>query len=305
MKIIIAGGTGLIGAYISDRLANDGNEIVILTRSGKNDVQKKNGSIKFQSWDGSTLSGWVDAIQGAEAVINLSGENISAKRWTSQRKKEIIDSRVNSGRALSAAIQKVEAKPGLFIQASAVGYYGIHQDEILDESSRPGEDFLSKVCVEWENSSTAVEKMGVRHVVIRLGVVLSRDGGALPKMVLPFNLFIGGAIGNGNQYISWIHPADVYHAIKFIMDHDDVSGAVNLTAPGAVTNREFSKIIASVLHRPSYLPVPAFAMKLLFGEMATVLLDGQRAYPKKLLDKGFKFQYADAQSALSDLLGSK
>jgi hypothetical protein len=303
MKIIIAGGSGLIGSHLTRTFTKKGYEVIILTRNSS-DMQKENlnSGVRYELWDGKTSEGWGDLINGAYAVINLAGENISSGRWTAERKKRILESRINAGRAIVEAVKAADQKPGIVVQSSAVGFYGPHGDEELDETNGPGDDFLSRVCVDWENSTRSVSDYGVRHIVIRLGVVLSKFGGALPKMVLPFKFFAGGPIGTGNQYISWIHPDDVAESILFLMNDPGLTGTYNLTAIESVSNREFSKSIGAILRRPSFLPVPSIAMKLIFGEMSTVLLDGQRVMPRKLMNSGYQFRFPDTKSALKDLL---
>ena len=230
MRFIIAGGTGLIGSYLSESLVKEGHEIIILTRSTRNRDSRAN--IKYESWDGKSAKGWGKLVNGANAIINLTGENISAGRWSEDKKKRILESRQNSGKAIVEAVQAAENKPNTIIQSSGVGYYGLHKDEILDETSQPGNDFLSKVCIEWEKSTKAVTDLGVRHSIIRLGVVLSPKGGALPKMLLPFKFFVGGPIGSGNQWISWIHPKDVVDSIKFIINNPHASGIFKFNRSG-------------------------------------------------------------------------
>jgi len=284
-------------------LVNNGFEVMILTRSSA-DKQKENrtSGVSYELWDGKTADGWGDLINGTYAVINLAGENLSSGRWTDERKQRILESRINAGRAIVEAIKVADQRPSLVIQSSAVGFYGAHGDEELDETNAPGKDFLSRVCVDWENSTRSVTEYGVRHIVVRLGVVLSKYGGAFPKMVFPFKFFAGGPIGTGNQYISWIHPEDVAESILFMMNSPDVSGTYNLSAIESVNNRVFSKTIGAVLRRPSFLPVPSLAMKVIFGEMSTVLLDGQRVTPRKLVNLGYQFRFPNIKLALEDLL---
>jgi len=301
MRIVIAGGTGLIGRALAKDLAGAGAEVAVLTRDPQGETRLPKGA-QIAGWDGRTASGWGHLAEGVDAIVNLAGENISAGPWTDERKRRILESRLNAGQAILQAIESATNKPRVVIQASAVGYYGAHGDEDVTEESPPGEDFLARVCVKWEASTAPVEAMGVRHVITRTGVVLSRRGGALPRLVMPARLFAGGPLGSGRQWFPWIHIADEVSAIRFLMDRDDARGPFNLTAPQTLTNRRFSKVLGGVIRRPSLLRTPACALRLLFGEMALVLLEGQRAVPKRLTDLGFRFRFPEASSALHDLL---
>ena len=223
-------------------------------------------------------------------------------RWTRERKRLILESRLNAGRAVVQAIGAVSRKPRIVVQASGVGYYGPGGDDEIAEDAPPGRDYLAKVAVDWEASTAAVEAMGVRRVIIRTGVVLSAQGGALPRMLLPFRMLVGGRMGSGRQWVPWVHIADEVAAIRFLIENPSAKGAFNLTAPAPVTNAEFSRLLGKKLKRPSFTPMPGSVLRLVFGEMATVVLDGQRAVPRRLLEAGFKFRFNEADSALSDLL---
>lgn len=302
MRIIITGGTGLIGRALMHSLAQDGYEVIILSRSPRQSGPVPQ-TVRFVQWDGKTADGWGELADGAEAIVNLAGANIAGEgflptRWTPARKKLIIDSRVFAGKAVTEAAQRAQNKPKVIVQASAVGYYGARGDEDLSESAPPGKDFTGESCQLWEASTQEVEAMGVRRVVIRTGVVLSGDGGALPRMALPFKLFAGGPLGSGKQQFSWIHIADEVKAIRFLIENSSASGPYNLTAPNPLTNRDFARILGRVLGRPSLLPTPGFAFKIMFGEVSTVLLDGQRVVPARLLEAGFRFDYPEAENAL-------
>jgi len=303
MRTIITGGTGLIGRALAAGLIADGQEVIVLSRN----LQRSTGlpeGVKVERWDGRTAQGWGHLADGADAIINLAGENLAAGRWTAEQKRRIIESRVNAGKAVVEAVSVAANKPRVLVQSSAVGYYGSRGDEEVVEESSPGNDFLVRqVVLPWEASTKDVEAMGVRRVLVRTGVVLSTQGGALPRMLLPFKFFIGGPLGSGKQWFPWIHLQDEVAAIRFLMANDEARGAFNLTAPNPLTNADLGKVIGKVMGRPAFMPTPAFALKLLFGEMSTVLLDGQRAIPKRLLDLGFEFKFADAESALRDLLG--
>ena len=301
MRIIVTGGTGLIGTPLCAALAAEGNDVVILTRNPDKQRTAQAG-IRMQAWDGKSGTGWAELVDGAGAIINLAGEGIADGRWSHERKQRIHDSRTNAGTALLDAIEAAQEKPKVLIQSSAVGYYGARQSEIIDESAAAGSDYLAKVCFDWEASTAPAHQMGVRRPVIRTGVVLSNKGGALPKQTLPYKFFAGGHIGSGEQWYPWIHIDDEVAAIRFLLENEQADGVYNLTAPNPLTNKEFSHTIGDVMGRPSLLPVPAIAFKILFGEMSTILLDGQRAIPRRLQEAGFTFKYPNAQDALKQLL---
>ncbi len=308
MKIIITGGSGLIGRHLAPRLLNDGHEVIIFSRRPAARGQGWPADIQFQAWDPDQPEGWAHQVDGVDAVINLAGESIAGTglvpaRWTEARKQRIVDSRVRSGQALVQAITAAARKPAVLIQASAVGYYGqATGDAELSEDSPAGDDFLGRTCQLWEASTADVEAMGVRRPVIRTGVVFSKEGGSLPLMVLPFRLFIGGRLGDGRQWLPWIHIEDEVNAIRFLLQNEEATGPFNLTAPTPITNRELSALIGRILHRPSFFPVPELALRLLLGEIATLVVDGQRALPTRLLALGFTFKYPDPYYALRDLL---
>jgi len=301
MRVVITGGSGLVGRALALGLAGDGNEVVILSRSA-NGVAGLHPGIKVAPWDGRTAKGWAHLADGVDAIVNLAGENIGAGRWTDLRKQAIRQSRLDAGTAVLQAVRSAARKPGVVIQASAVGYYGPNGDVELTEQTPPGHDFLAGVVTEWEASTTQVESMGVRRAIIRTGPVLSATGGALPRMLLPFRFFAGGKLGSGKQWFPWIHLDDEVGAIRFLIENRAASGPFNLVAPKPVTNAEFSRLIGQCLRRPSFVPAPAFMFRLLFGEMSTILLDGQKALPCRLLELGYAFRFPDARSALADLL---
>ena len=305
MRVVIAGGTGLLGRFLTDSLAADGHEVVILSRS-PNRARALPSGARVEGWDGRTADGWGHWADGAGAVVNLAGANLASWPWSAERKRLIRDSRLNAGSALVQAVQSAANKPPVLVQASGVGYYGFHGEELVDEGDPPGSDFLARVAVEWEASTAAVEALGVRRAVIRTGAVLTLRGGALPPMMLPFRLFIGGPVGNGKQGFSWIHIDDEIGAIRFLIDHDSARGAFNLVSPQPVSNAEFGRVLARAMGRPFFMPAPAFVLRLVLGELSNVLLEGQRAIPKRLSELGFAFRFPDAESALKNLLdGSK
>lgn len=301
MRVIITGGTGLIGKALCTALVNDQHSVIALSRN----PDKYRGSlrsVRLEQWDGKTAAGWGALVDGADAIINLAGEGIADGRWSKERKKSIRESRINAGLAVMDAINQATNKPKVLLQSSAVGYYGPHGDELVTEETAMGNDFLAKVCHDWEASTVSVTQMGVRRAVLRTGVVLSQQGGALPKMALPFKFFAGGPVGNGKQWLPWIHIEDEVRAIQFLLNQAEASGPFNLSAPNPVTNKEFGKTLGKVMGRPALAPAPAFAMKTIFGEMATVLLDGQRAVPNRLQALGFTFTYPTLEEALRNLL---
>lgn len=312
MRVIVLGGTGLIGRPLAANLAEDGHEVFVLSRR-PGEVEGLPPTVRVEGWDGRTSQGWGRLVDGADAVVNLAGETIAGeslqgillKPWGPDRKRRILDSRLHAGKAVTEAIEAAQRKPAVLIQASAVGYYGPLEDEQKTEETPAGVDFLARTCVAWEASSQVVEGMGVRRAIIRSGLVLSGKGGILPVMALPFRLLAGGRLGTGRQWVPWIHLADEVRAIRFLLDTPGAVGPFNLVAPRPVTNAELSRALGKVLGRPSFLPIPAFALRLVLGEKATLVLDGQRLIPKRLTDLGFQFRFADAEPALKDLLVSR
>jgi len=308
MRILITGGSGLIGRALSAELISRGHEVIVLSRSPER-ASGLPGGVKVVRWDARTSEGWGHLADGAGAIVNLAGASIAGEgffpsRWTNEQRRIIRESRLNSSRAVVEAIEQAERKPGVLIQASGVGYYGFHGDEILTEEDGPGDDWAARFTAEeWEPSTAPVEQMGVRRVVARIGIVLSGEEGALPRLLLPFRLFVGGPMGSGRQWYSWISLQDEARALRFLIETEEARGAFNLTAPNPVTNRKFARIIGRVMGRPSFIPVPGFAMRLAFGEVAEVVLQGQRAFPQRLIDLGFEFRHPQAEAALRDLLG--
>jgi uncharacterized protein (TIGR01777 family) len=301
MKVVVSGGSGLIGRALVDGLAADGHRAIVLSRD-PGGVLSLPAGVTVAGWDAQSAEQLKPLVAGADAVVHLAGEGIADGRWTDERKRRIRDSRVRSSTAVAAAIADAEPRPGVLLQASAVGFYGSRGDEELSEESPPGDDYLAETCRQWESASAEVEALGVRRAVLRTGVVLATDGGALPKMLLPFRLFAGGPVGNGRQYMPWIHLVDEVGAIRFLLDSQSASGPFNLTAPEPLTNRQFSRILGRVLRRPSFMPVPALALKIALGEMSKLLLEGQRAFPHRLEEAGYRFRFPALEAALRDLL---
>jgi len=301
MRVIITGGTGLIGRALVENLASDGHEVVVLSRAPERTTGLPAG-VRAERWDARTADGWVHLADGADAIVNLAGENLSAGRWTDEQKRRIRDSRLLAGQAVVQAVEQASRKPGVVIQASGIGYYGPRGDKGITEDAAPGRDWLAQVAVQWEDSTAAVEAMGVRRAIARTGVVLSTQGGAFPRLMLPFRLFVGGRLGGGKQWFPWIHLQDEAAAIRFLIDTNAATGPFNLAAPHPLTNAQFSRVLGQVMGRPAIIPTPAFALRALFGEMATLLLDGQRGVPQRLLELGFQFRFTQAEAALRDLL---
>lgn len=290
MKILITGGTGFIGSSLVKELSLSGYELIVLSRDKH---ENKNG-ISFIQWESESLR---EAISKADIVINLAGEPLANKRWTSEQKKLIYDSRIAATRLLVRAINSSTNKPKKLISASAIGFYGNRYDEIVTENSSCGVGFLSDTCKNWEEEANKAE---TNVLILRTGLVLG-DGGALKKMLMPFKMFVGGPLGPGSQYMSWIHIHDMIQLIKFLVEKN-VTGIINVTSPNPVTNKEFSNVFGDVLSRPSFMPAPAFALKLLLGEMASLLLEGQRVLPERALQYGYKFKYPELEGALRSLL---
>ncbi|MCX6031228.1 MAG: TIGR01777 family oxidoreductase [Chloroflexi bacterium] len=304
-RIILTGGAGLIGRALAADLTPH-YEVIVLSRNPDR-VTDLPRDVHAERWDGRTAQGWGKLADGAEAIVNLAGESIAGAgalpgRWTAERKQKILQSRLDAGQAVVEAVRGALARPRAVIQSSGVGYYGPLGAETVAEDGQPGHDFLATVAAQWEASTAAVEAMGVRRAVIRTGVVLSTTGGAFPKLLLPYRFFVGGPLGSGRQWLPWIHIADEVAAIRFLIENRSATGAFNLAAPNPLTNAGFGKILGKVMGRPSFVPVPGFALRLLLGEMATTVLDGQRAVPRRLLESGFTFRFPDAEAALRDLL---
>ena len=305
MRVVITGGTGLIGGALARHLGAAGYDAVILTRNISK-VGALPPGVRAQEWDAQTAKGLSGLLDEDTAVVHLAGESIAAGRWTEERKRRIRESRFVSGKAIAEAIRQASRKPVALLQASAVGYYGPRGDEEILEGQPPGRGFLAEVSVDWEASTVEVESLGVRRVILRTGVVLAREGGALPKMAMPFRLLAGAPLGSGRQWLPWIHMADEVGAIRFLLERADAQGPFNLTAPNPVTNRDFGDVLERVLRRPSPLQalglgVPEPVFRVMLGEMADALLDSQRVLPSRLLQLGYLFRFPEVDSALRDL----
>ena len=296
MKIAIAGASGLIGSALIPILQSEGNQVTRLVRSSP-----KPGEIE---WHPNQDQVSARSLEGFDCVINLAGENIAGGRWTDDQKRKIRESRVNGTHLLSEAIAKMNSKPRAFICASATGIYGDRDDETLDEQSESGGGFLAGVCREWEQATEPASKAGVRVVNLRMGPVLAREGGMLSKLLTPFKMGMGGKVGSGKQYISWVALDDAVNAIKLAIDDESIHGPINIVSPNPVRNEEFTKTLGHVLNRPTALAMPAFAARLAFGEMADeMLLASQKVLPKRLSQAGFQFQYPTLESAMRKYIG--
>lgn len=299
MKILITGASGLIGTELQKSFAAKGHEMLLASRSEPKDDRQIRWSMDT-GFDDADLA----RLEGFDAFIHLAGESIGGGlRWTDEKKKSIRDSRVFGTRTIIEALARIEAKPKMFISGSAIGFYGDRGDQEMTESSPAGDTFLAEVCREWEAESRRAEDMGIRTVLARTGIVLSKDGGALATMLTPFKLGVGGVVGSGKQWMSWVSLDDVVGIFNFFLESDIIRGAVNIVAPNAATNEEFTKTLGSVLYRPTFLPLPEFAVNLVFGEMGdALLLDSTKVIPKRLTDAGYQFRFTDLKLALEHAL---
>lgn len=297
MNIVIAGGSGFLGEPLVQRLASSGHDVAVLTR---NPSHVDAG--RAVQWDARTQGAWSDEVAKADVIINLAGENIGDGRWTAARKQRMIDSRLNATSALVEALRGAPARKRTFINASAVGLYGDRKDEELDETSARGAGFLADLVTKWEEAARGAEPLA-RLVLLRFGVVLAADGGALKKMLLPFKLGAGGPIGSGSQWMSWIDREDALRMVEWAVVNETVRGAYNVTSPNPVRNRNFARALGKAVHRPAILPTPGFALKAAFGEMADeVLLAGQRVHPRRAEREGFRFSSPDLEPVLAKLI---
>lgn len=296
MKILITGGTGLVGCALIDILLQKGHTVSVLTRNANKAKKTLGDNVVFI-----TDINLLPSLNDFEAVINLAGEPIAGKRWTAKQKERLCNSRWNITRKLAQLIQSSTSPPKVFISGSAVGYYGAYSNEELTEDSVPHIEFTNTLCLQWETLALDAQSSTTRVCLLRTGIILSAKGGMLPKMALPFRWYMGAIVGKGSQYISWIHIDDMVGAICHLLDTEDAKGAFNMTAPHAATNAEFSRSLAKALHRPCIFRVPAFVLRLAMGESATLLIDGQRAIPKHLKDMGYTFRFENVEDALKDI----
>lgn len=295
VKVLVSGGTGLVGRELVSLLLESGHEVMILSR--------RPASERIVHWEPGETEIKVDSLDGFDAIVHLAGESIASGRWTESKKQVIRDSRVQLTENLTEAIKKTKKPPKVIVAASAIGFYGDRGDELLSEDSDCGSGFLASLCRDWENASKGLAAAGIRVVNLRIGVVLSKDGGALAKMLLPFKLGMGGQIGSGKQYMSWISIKDLVSIIAFALERDFLVGPVNAVAPEPVTNIDFTRALGKVLSRPTFLPVPKFGVQMLLGEMADeLLIASARVMPDKLIKHGYEFKHSSVETALSDAL---
>lgn len=301
MKVLITGGLGFVGTQLSTRFIEQGHEVTIVDRAPEpRDYTPSQAA--YVSADTTVPGPWQEAVLEQEAIVNLAGASIF-NRWNDETKKLIHDSRVLTTRNLVKALP--EDKKVLFCSTSAVGYYGFRGDEEITEDGQPGDDFLATVCVDWEAEASKAKKKGARVVITRFGIVLGKTGGALGQMIPAFKKFVGGPLGSGKQWFSWIHMEDLLNAFLFVFETPDISGPVNLTAPNPVTNKELGKALGKVLGRPSFVKTPGFMLRLVLGEFGSVLLEGQRVIPAKLLKHGYRFRYPEISGALEEAVGKE
>ena len=302
MKVAVTGATGTIGRAVVSALLDRGDSVVALSRSAARARETLGADVEVFEWsDPRSAAPPAEAFTEAGGVVNLLGEPI-AQRWSDDAKREIRDSRVLGTRNLVATLRGAGPRLRVLVSQSAVGYYGPHGDEVVDEAAAPGDDFLAGVVVDWEAEARAAEELGLRVVLARTGVVLTAEGGALETMLTPFKLGVGGPVAGGAQYLPWVHIDDVVGALLFALDTEAASGPVNVTAPQPVTNKEFSKALGHALKRPAFMPVPGFAIKLMYGEMASIVTTGARVVPARLEELGYAFRQPDLGQALADVV---
>ncbi len=312
MRIVIAGGTGFLGNPLAEGYAEEGHDVRVLTRSlkpgeSRHDPGTGVPGVTRVGWSPDGSGAWEAVVDGADAIVNLAGAGIGDARWTPQRKALIRDSRIIPTKTLAAAIRKAAHPPAVFVSGSGVGYYGASlADDVKTESSPAGDDFLARVCQDWEAEAERAASASTRVVALRTAMVIERSGGALQKLVTPFKFFAGGPVGSGRQYMSWIHRIDWIELVRWIIDTRALTGAVNATAPAPVTNREFARALGRALHRPALVPTPGFALKVMLGEMADALaLTGQRVVPQRALSHGFHFRYPEIDQAFRGIFGER
>ena len=304
MQIVVTGGTGFIGRPLCASLCQEGHQVTLLTR--RIEAQRSyDSNVTAVEWTGREAGTWEHCLEGADAVINLAGASIADRRWTDARKRLLTESRVLSTRLLVEALSRCSSKPRTLVSASGIGYYGASDDRVLDESAARGQGFLADLCLAWEAEARRAAELGVRVVMLRTGMVLEQDGGALPKMLLPFRLFAGGPFMPGTQWVSWIHRRDHIGLIRWLLATPGISGPLNAVAPEAVTMNRFCDAIGQVLHRPSWLPVPGFALHAALGELGMLMTTGQRINPAKALSGGYVFHYPTLEPALRAIMTKK
>lgn len=299
MNIFMTGGTGFVGTFLAKKFTSEGHNVTILTQSSSDSALKLNG-LNYLDGNPTVKGKWQDAVKEHDVIINLAGASIFS-RWTPEQKKILRESRIETTRNVVDALPADAGRITLF-STSAVGYYGFHQDEELTENAAAGNDFLARLAYDWEQEALRAKEKGARIVMTRFGIVLGKNGGALGQMIPLFKFFLGGPLGSGRQWFSWVHMQDLAEAFGFLLQHPEISGAVNLCSPQPVRNADLGKAIGKVLHRPSFMPAPGFMIKLILGEFGSVLLEGQRVIPRRLLDAGFKFKHPDIEEALKAII---
>lgn len=304
MNVLISGGTGFVGRNLTEELLAYGYQVYVVTRNSRKTATSLGTKAQVIEWDKISPLSSIDKLPEIDVVINLAGESIGNRRWSNSVKQEILASRIRTTEAIVTAINNHTIQPKVLISASAVGYYGPRQGEEITESEEAGQDFLAQVCREWENITNKVQSNLTRVVTIRIGVVLGNEG-ALNRMVRPFKFYIGGPLGTGNQWLSWIHIQDLTSMIRFIIENEELNGPINATAPESVRMRDFCKVLGGVLNRPSWLPVPELLLKIALGQMAEMLIHGQRVVPRKILCADFEFRFPKLRSALEEALGNR
>ena len=298
LQILITGGTGFIGDFLCERLARDGHYLTLISRSPEKYTEENAKNQKYISWDDDLAK----EMDRADVVINLTGENLFGKRWTDEVKKRLYSSRIDLTNKLVNAMEASSTPPDLLISASGINYYGASGDKVLTEENGPGNDFLAKLCVDWEAAALRAEEKGVRVAIPRIAPVLEDGNGIIEKMKLPFSLFVGGSLGSGDQYLSWIHMYDMISALIFPIENDEISGPYNAASPNPVQMDEFAHTMGKVMNRPSLFKVPEFVLNAVLGEAATPVLASLRIQPKVLQQAGFEFHFADLEVALGDIL---
>lgn len=298
MRVLVAGGTGFVGRAVSAALRAAGHEPWVLTRQ----QARSEGEVQ---WDGRSLGPWTERLNEVDAVLHATGYGLEHWPWSAHNKKRFLASRVEPGRALAQGILQARRRPGTLIQISGINYYGARGEGVADESTPPADDFLAQVTVKWEEATRPVENAGVRRVIARTAVILDRRGGLFPLMALPVRLGFGGPLGNGRQVVPWIHVQDHARALVYLLENPEARGPFNLIAPQVTTNAQFMRAVAGALHRPYWFPTPGFLLRLVLGEMSTLVLDGRASAPRRLEQLGFQFRYPDIATALGNLFGAR